>query len=530
MPHSPPDIAKPRSLTTRDGKLLMLVFGLSAVTVGTKLLGFAEKIVVAHYFGTTHVADVYFAVVALAISLVFLLRELVYPSLLPVFTRALATSPDSTAGLFKRCLFTAGAILICIGIPLSLQPRIFLTLLLPGFTPAQQNTAAPLIRSLGPAIAFLGLMTVTSAALNARRRFVISALGDFTFKFLLIAGYIVLVPAMGISCTSLVMGACALLALLFHLIFLPDSRHILTRGSEDSSRLFRDVLKLACPLILGVLFSHFTDLMDNLLASRLPTGQLSCLTYAKKLVDAILLVGPVVFVTITYPRLSDLAARNRNAEFTATMLNAFRIILFITVPLACLLIQLRIPINQVLFQHGRFDLTSTLGTSTALSLYALGLPVLALDGLLVHSFFALQDTRTPVIIGIACAILNIVLAILLSHYLQYLGIAFALILSKTVKIAILYSLLARQIEGFKSPTLFRFMAKLLTTTLVLARAVHCMTPAESGATPLYRVALRHLLMPTLAGLTTFTVAAWLMKIQEARQLITLCKDRFIPGE
>ena len=78
------------------------------------------------------------------------------------------------------------------------------------------------------------------------------------------------------------------------------------------------------PLVIGVVFSHLSGLVDNMLASTLPTGHLSYLGYSKKLIDAILLIGPVALVTVVYSQLSHLALEPTKDEFKRLFIKAFR--------------------------------------------------------------------------------------------------------------------------------------------------------------------------------------------------------------
>ncbi|KKK49225.1 hypothetical protein LCGC14_3137180, partial [marine sediment metagenome] len=82
-----------------------IVFSLSAIAVCTKIFGFAEKLVIAHFFGTADTADVYFASMGIVLSIVFLVKELIYPSLIPVFADSLPKSAYASGKLFREIFF-----------------------------------------------------------------------------------------------------------------------------------------------------------------------------------------------------------------------------------------------------------------------------------------------------------------------------------------------------------------------------------------------------------------------------------------
>jgi peptidoglycan biosynthesis protein MviN/MurJ (putative lipid II flippase) len=107
---------------TRDNKTLRpahfagrplagIVFSLSAIAVLAKVFGFAEKIVIAYFFGAGETTDVYFASVGVVLSVVFIVKELVYPSLLPVFAESMSESARASAGLFRKVFLSAAGVL-----------------------------------------------------------------------------------------------------------------------------------------------------------------------------------------------------------------------------------------------------------------------------------------------------------------------------------------------------------------------------------------------------------------------------------
>ena len=87
--------------------LMKVVFGLSTIAILAKGFGFAEKFVIAHFFGTGDTADVYFAVTSLVLSAIWLVKELVNPSLLPVFASCMGASARESGHLFKKAFLSA---------------------------------------------------------------------------------------------------------------------------------------------------------------------------------------------------------------------------------------------------------------------------------------------------------------------------------------------------------------------------------------------------------------------------------------
>ena len=501
-------------------------FSLSTIAVCTKIFGFGEKLVVAHFFGTDQNADVYFGVTGIVLSLIWLVKELIYPSLLPVFAETLRKAPVQSGLLYRRTLLLVAVLLAILAVLVLVGAGPIIRILVPGFSGPKRQMATRLFGLLAPALFFLGMMMVTSTVLNAHRRFVRAALPEAALKLLVVVSLILLIPYIGMDALALALGAGGLACLVVHLLLIPESRALVHPGDAGGSCPgFHKMLLLMGPLVVGIVFSHLNGLVDNLLASTLPTGQLSYLGYAKKLIDALLLVGPVALVTVVYPQLSYLASDRHHPEFRQWVARVLRLMLCLSVPFGCILVGLHEPIVRVLFQRGHFDAVSMTGTSRAFLVYALGLPVFSLEALLVHAFFALSDTKTPVKLGILCSLFDIALALALLQPLEYLGIAWAFLAARTAKVVVLTILLHGRLGGILGWELFGFSAKLALSGLL----TWCMLGSLRGKLPSdarqLHVAFWCLLLPAVVAALVFAISSYLLKIEEFRMVVDLCRRR-----
>jgi len=506
-------------------RLVKIVFSLSTIALCTKIFGFAEKFVIAHFFGTNDTADIYFAATGIILSIIWLVRELMYPSLLPVFADSLSKPALISGNLFRKAFLSTSGFLAVAAIVLVLFSEFLTKALLPGFSESKRLVTANLLRMLAPAAFFLGLAMVTYTTLNARKYFLKAACPEALLKLFVVLGLVVLIPVMGIYALALVMGLGGLGCLLVQLYFIPEHKFLLQRNKNfNNTDHFKKVLLLMGPLVVGVIFSHISGLVDNLLASTLPSGQLSYLAYSKRLIDAILLIGPVALVTVVYSQLSHLASAKEYEKFTNLVTKVFRLLMYLCVPIACLLIGLKQPLIRFLFQRGEFNIDSTAGTSQAFMIYALGLTTFSLETLFVHSFFALSDTKTPVKYGILCVLLDIVLAIALLKPLGYLGIASAFVMSKTVKIVILGVILKRRLGGLFDSQIIAFVAKLGTMTCAVWLSLQLLLAIDNPDSFLNTLTY-DLMLPGIGALLTSVVCSYLLKIDEFKAIISLLRYR-----
>lgn len=432
----------------RRWSILRPVGGVTLIFLLVKTVGFGEKVVVARYLGTTQAADCYYAAFSVVWTLVFMVRELVQPACLPVYTQVVQSGNERlrrqvfsvlALGLGGFIALTAGA--------LAIWPGAAVRLVAPGFSSEAQAETAGLIRAMSFGIAGLTFMGLTQTVLNAHQRFCWAAWGELAFRVILVGGVAAGFTLSGANHVGLAIGIGAAVGVLLHATILRSHvRLCLPTLNRQTVASLREMSVLAAPLIFGLVFSHISQLVDGVLASTLSTGRLSALSYAKKLTDAIVLMGPVALATVMFARFSSLAAAGQLDQMRTLLVRCVRVLLVVSMPVALLVVALRYPIVRVLFERGKFGAASTDLTVAALMFYGMGIVAFALEGLLVGTFYALKDMKTPVIIGVVGAAVDIVLAWVLMKRLDHVGIALSIVLIKTVKVIVLGVLLDRRLS------------------------------------------------------------------------------------
>ena len=183
--------------------------------------------------------------------------------------------------------------------------------------------------------------------------------------------------------------------------------------------------------------------------------------------------------TVIFPQLSRAHAAGDTAGFRQVMLSALRTVVFLALPAAIILFVLPEQVIRVLFERGKFDAASTALTAEALRFYALGLAAFAAAEIVVRAFYAMQDTLTPVLVGIATVALNIALATLFVRQGAGLGgVALAFSIAATVETLLLLLVLWRRWRTFDTlwAALARIAAAALAFGAVLAGALAVSAP------------------------------------------------------
>ena len=201
------------------------------------------------------------------------------------------------------------------------------------------------------------------------------------------------------------------------------------------------------PAILGSSVSQINLLLDTIIASFLIAGSLSWLYFADRLVEFPLGVFGIAIGTVMLPRLSRAYASEKNSEFDSTMSWGFRMAVLLVTPAAAGLLLLAVPLISTLFGYGEFEASDTRMSAWALRAYALALPGMVLVKIFAPGFFARQNTRTPVRIGIIAMISNMgynivfVGAMMLASLpIAHTGLALATALSANQNAIMLYRL------------------------------------------------------------------------------------------
>lgn len=432
------------------------VIAVSVLTLLAKLFGFAEKIVLAYFFGTSEITDVYFSSLAFFMSAVFIAKELLSPTLVPNLVKAIKESEKDASDLFRIFSY----ILLLLGVIISFLFYAFSGrisgIIAPGFSLDTRQMQSDFIQACVPYFGISMVSIIFIFTLQAHKRFLQASAVEVLYKLVLLVLLTVLASGMGIRAISLALCGSSLLSLMMMYVVTPSRGVIFSKTTVKLNSYFGKTVSLMPPIVIGVVFSHISGLIDNMFASTFPEGSLSQLSFAKKLIDTIILLGPIAIITVLYPNLAQYHENSRKFKF---LLNrSLRVVLFVAVPLTFILLFSGRNMIAIVFQHGSFSDASTSSTFAAFSVYSFGLIALACEPIIVHAYFAKMDIKTPIKWGIICVLLNILLTFIFIKIFGFIGIPLAFVISKTLKVLILSVVFERQRKAVIS--MARYVAKL----------------------------------------------------------------------
>jgi putative peptidoglycan lipid II flippase len=233
---------------------------------------------------------------------------------------------------------------------------------------------------------------------------------------------------------------------------------------------------------------------------------------------------------VLFPRLSRDAALGRVRDVRAQLATALRILLFIAAPLTAVMTVLREPLTAVFFQYGLFSAQSTQRTAEALLFFTIGLGAQTLVPLLARTFYALQDTRTPVIWAIAAVALNVPLMAWLAGPMGVGGLALALTITATLEVIGLLWALRQRLNGVQGGELLGSLAR---STVAAVAAALVMLGGLQLAQAWFASLLAHglgrlivLLALSAMGVAIYVVVAAALRSPELGELRRLLQGRF----
>jgi len=325
-----------------------------------------------------------------------------------------------------------------------------------------------------PFLVFISLSAVVMGILNTKGRFFVPAIASSFFNLGSIVGGVSLAlllprltdqPAIvGMAIGTLIGG---FLQLLIQLPTLKKTGFIFKpRLNLKDPGLLR-ILRLMIPATIGLSATQINIFVNTNFAASCQEGSVSWLNYAFRLVQLPIGVFGVAFSIAAMPLLARHAARKDMAGMRETLVTSLTMIFCLTIPATAGLIILAEPIIRLIFERGAFTPADTLATAQALSLYAVGLFAYSTNKIMVPTFYALDNTRIPVIASFLAVAVNICIISLTIDLFQHRAIALSTSCTMFLNFLFLGTMLYRKMHGYSILYLIKGLAKIIPATMVM---------------------------------------------------------------
>ncbi|MDP9271026.1 MAG: murein biosynthesis integral membrane protein MurJ [Chloroflexota bacterium] len=533
-PGAPPLVAHPGPSTGRVLAQASLI--LTVAALASRLLGWVRLLVIGSQFGASRELDAYFAAFRIPDAIFQLVvAGALSAALIPVFQGYRARDQEQEAWRLASSVINLVLIaLAAFSLVMAIFAPLIVPIITPGFDAPTTELTVRMTRVMLLSPVFIGMGAVVSGILNSYERFAVPAIAPLLYNLAIILSAIVLAPLLGVE--GLAVGVA--IGSLAHLVVqLPNLASVGQRYDLFVSLAHPGVRRVAWlmgPRTLGLAAVQINFLASTLLASGQPEGSVTAYNYAFQLMQVPVGVVGVSVAVALFPRLSHDAALGRVREVRRQLSTALRLLLFIALPLTAVMTVLREPLTAVFFQYGLFSAQSTARTSDALLYFTLGLAAQSLVPVLARAFYALQDTRTPVIWAVVAVVLNVPLMALLVGPMGVGGLALALSVTASLEVLGLLWALRGRLGGIEAMDLLRSLAR---STLAAGAAALLMLGALQLTQLWFAGVLDHGLGRLLAvlaisalGVLIYVVVAAALRSHEIGELSRLLGRRFRRAE
>lgn len=460
--------------------------------MASRVLGLVREVVFAYFFGASRsfANDAY----VIAFRIPNLLRDLfaegaLSSAFVPVFSDYLENKDEKEA--FRLSNLVATGLIVVLGTFVVLgvifaEPLV--AFIAPGYhaDPAKFELTVRLTKIMMPFILLVALAAQAMGVLNARDRFGIPALSSSFFNVGSIIGglsvaalltdptfqhpirAIIDKPTEGIvgMAYGVLIGGFLQYAVQWPSLRQAGFRYRPMLSFTDPG--VRRMFGLMGPAVIGGAAVQVNVLINTNFASGIPTnGAVSWLNYAFRLMQFPIGVFGVAIATATLPAISRSAARKDEQEFRHTLAGSMRLAFLLTIPSAVGLIVLGQPIIGLIYEHGHFGSTDTQHTASALSYFAIGLTGYAAIKILAPAFYALGESRIPMLISIGSMITNFVMNWSLVGLMQERGLALSTSTVALANSALLYLIMRKRINGLEEKRTAIALLKILFASAVM---------------------------------------------------------------
>ncbi len=500
---------------------MMLTLGLSF------LLGFVRQRMLLSNFGASNDLGIYLASSRLP-DLLFqvIIAGALSSAFIPIFSDFLVKNKKEEGYRFASTLLSIGLLgFFTISIFLFIFAREFSHLAYPGFSNSQIVLMANLMRIILIGEMFFIVGNVLSAVLQSFNHFFIPGFASALYNFGIIIGIVLLTPWLGIYAPAwgVVLGA-----VLFVIIQIPIARKVgfIYRPSLSIyEKGIKEVFHLMWPRTVSIGIFQIGSLLTVTLISFLPDpGRIFVTFDFASLANAPILVFGQTIAQAAFPVLSR--EREKLEEFKQTFLTSFNQMLYLVLPVSVLLLVLRIPIVRLTYGVSRLDWPATVIMGRILAAFSIGIFAQALAYLVSRGFYALHDSKSPLIVG-AITTGTMLATGAISVFFLHLGvtsIALAYSFGSILNVFLLFILLVRKIGGFDKRQLIIAAMKIFSATFFTAIALY--VPIKLLDRLVFDTTKTiNLLMLTgissFAGLSLYLFLTWLFNVKEANTFILL---------
>lgn len=461
--------------TVTGGAVLIATF-----TVVSKLLGLVRDRLLASYFGAGDILDSYYAAFRLP-DLIFntLVLGALASAFIPIFTKLWLKDEKKALELSNTVLNYLVLFLILFGVIAFIFTPQLVSVITPGFSGAKFTQTVDLTRIMLLSIVFFGASNVVGGILNSLRRFFSFSLAPVFYNLGIIFGITVFYKLFGVI--GLAWGV-VLGSFLHLLIQLPE---VFKAGWKYQFKFkitieVKKVLKLMIPRTMGLAGNQINQIVITMIASTLMVGSVAVFNLANNLQSFPISIFGVSLAIAAFPVFSEALGAGDQEKFKKVFSIHFRRILFLIIPVSVFILLLRAQIVRVILGSGNFDWSDTYYTAQTLGWFIISLFAQSTIPMLARSFYALEDTKTPVVISLCAIGVNIAGSYILGMKLGVEGLALAFSIASILNMIALIMVLRLRLGNLDDKKIIWSTFKISINSIFAGAGVYLMLQIMSN--------------------------------------------------
>lgn len=449
-----------------------LAINFMIATLLSKILGFGREISLTYIYGADVVADAYIIAMNIPLILFEIIGSALCTAFIPLYCSVEKNNGKESALKFSNNICN---IFMILSIVLAILGVIFseqlVKLFAMDFTGEKLKIASDFTKVMVFGVIFIGFSNILTCWLQIKEEFVMPALISIPYNIIIIISIFVS-SKMGLK----ILAFGSILAMISQFIFLlPSSfknqfRYKPYINIKDEN--IKKMILMIIPVFIGVGASQINVAVDKNLASTMGDGIITILNSASKLNDFIKGIFVMSVTSIIYPILSKLSSNGDMERFKEIIKNSINIVVILILPITIGTIVLAEPIVRIVFERGQFNSSATKLTSVALIFYSAGLLSYGIRMVFDKVFYAIGDTKTPMINGIIVVTMNIFLDLILMNIMGYSGLPLATSISGVIGVILLFKSLNKNMGYFYQDKIIKTMLKCMTSSVIMGIATH----------------------------------------------------------
>lgn len=455
---------------------------------------------------------------------------------IPVFTNLITQKKNEEAWQVANSIINIAIIvLVTIIVILFFIMPFLVPLIVPGFDLEKQNTVVQLARIMLGSPLFFGISYIIGGILNSYKRFLAYSLAPLIYNIAIILGALFFADRFGIKAIAY---AVVIGAFLHFLIQLPA---VIKLGFRYRPKIYwklwgvKRIGVMMFPRSIALGANQIMLLIFTAIASGLGGFSVAVYTLADNIQTLPVVVFGTSFATAVFPSLSQSIAQNKQSEFSDQLKKTMRIIIFLLIPVTAGLFLLRTEIVRMILGSGFFGWDQTVTTADTLGILALSLVFSGLTPLFFRAFYALHNTKIPMIVMIINAVISVILGKIFSMHMGVQGLALGYAIGDVLGAIVAYSILRKRVVINDEKQLIYFTLKIILATLIMGLAIQATKLLAGNFVDMQRFwgVLAKTIIASSVGLSIYMLSSWVFgceEVQSVKMILNRIVNRGVPND